>query len=36
MRKAFWDVYRAFEPGIDRFARVWLQDYAVLDRKSVV
>lgn len=28
--KAFWDVYRAFEPGIDRFARVWLQDYAVL------
>lgn len=28
--KAFWDVYRAFEPSIDRFARVWLQDYAVL------
>lgn len=27
--RAFWDVYRAFEPGIDRFARVWLQDYAV-------
>lgn len=27
--KAFWNVYRAFEPGIDRFARVWLQDYAV-------
>ena len=27
--KAFWDVYRAFEPSIDRFARVWLQDYAV-------
>lgn len=27
--KAFWDVYRAFEPGLDRFARVWLQDYAV-------
>ena len=27
--KAFWDVYRAFEPGIDRFVRVWLQDYAV-------
>lgn len=27
--KAFWDVYRAFEPGINRFARVWLQDYAV-------
>ena len=27
--KAFWDVYRAFEPDIDRFARVWLQDYAV-------
>ena len=27
--KAFWDVYRVFEPGIDRFARVWLQDYAV-------
>lgn len=26
--KAFWDAYRAFEPGIDRFARVWLQDYA--------
>lgn len=30
--KAFWDVYRAFEPGIDRFARVWLQDYAVFHR----
>lgn len=27
--KAFWDAYRAFEPGIDRFARVWLQDYVV-------
>lgn len=27
--KAFWDVYRAFEPGLNRFARVWLQDYAV-------
>ena len=27
--KAFWDAYRAFEPGIDRFASVWLQDYAV-------
>lgn len=27
--KAFWDVYRAFEPSIDRFARVWLQDYSV-------
>lgn len=27
--KAFWDVYRTFEPGVDRFARVWLQDYAV-------
>lgn len=27
--KAFWDAYRVFEPGIDRFARVWLQDYAV-------
>lgn len=27
--KGFWDAYRAFEPGIDRFARVWLQDYAV-------
>lgn len=27
--KAFWDAYRAFEPGIGRFARVWLQDYAV-------
>lgn len=27
--EAFWDAYRAFEPGIDRFARVWLQDYAV-------
>lgn len=30
--KAFWDVYRAFEPGIDRFALVWLQDYAVFHR----
>lgn len=30
--EAFWDVYRAFEPGIDRFARVWLQDYAVFHR----
>lgn len=27
--RAFWGAYRAFEPGIDRFARVWLQDYAV-------
>lgn len=27
--KAFWGAYRAFEPGIDRFVRVWLQDYAV-------
>ena len=27
--KGFWDAYRTFEPGIDRFARVWLQDYAV-------
>ena len=27
--KAFWNAYRVFEPGIDRFARVWLQDYAV-------
>lgn len=27
--KGFWGAYRAFEPGIDRFARVWLQDYAV-------
>ena len=26
---AFWDAYRAFEPGFDRFARVWLQDFAV-------
>ena len=25
----FWQAYRAFEPGLDRFARVWLQDYAV-------
>lgn len=30
--KAFWDAYRTFEPGIDRFARVWLQDYAVFHR----
>lgn len=30
--EAFWDVYRAFEPGIDRFARVWLQDYTVFHR----
>lgn len=27
--KAFWESYRAYEPGIDRFARIWLQDYAV-------
>lgn len=27
--KAFWESYRAYEPGVDRFARVWLQDYAV-------
>lgn len=27
--KAFWESYRAYEPGIDRFARLWLQDYAV-------
>ena len=25
----FWYAYRIFEPGLDRFARVWLQDYAV-------
>ncbi len=25
----FWRAYRVFEPGLDRFARVWLQDYAV-------
>lgn len=25
----FWQAYRAFEPGLDRFARVWLQDYVV-------
>ena len=25
----FWQAYRVFEPGLDRFARVWLQDYAV-------
>ena len=30
--KSFWGSYRAFEPGIDRFARVWLQDYAVFHR----
>lgn len=30
--EAFWDVYRTFDPGIDRFARVWLQDYAVFHR----
>lgn len=30
--KAFWESYRAYEPGIDRFARVWLQDYAVFHR----
>ena len=27
--KAFWDAYRAFEPRIDRFARVWLLVSAV-------
>ncbi|MBM6785984.1 TerB N-terminal domain-containing protein [Collinsella tanakaei] len=27
--KAFWDAYRAFAPEIDRYARVWLQDYVV-------
>ena len=27
--RAFWQVYRTFDTGIDRFARVWLQDYAV-------
>ena len=32
--KAFWDAYRAFEPGIDRFARVWLQDYAVFHARA--
>lgn len=37
--KAFWESYRAYEPGIDRFARVWLQDYAVfhgLDPKLLI
>lgn len=26
---AFWDTYREFSPEIDRFARLWLQDYVV-------
>ena len=26
---AFWQTYRAFEPGLDRYLRVWLFDYAV-------
>ena len=25
----FWQKYRTYEPGIDRFARIWLQDYVV-------
>lgn len=25
----FWQAYRAFSPEIDRFASVWLQDYAI-------
>lgn len=27
--RTFWQAYRAFDASIDRFARVWLQDYAV-------
>lgn len=27
--ESFWQAYRAFSPEIDRYARVWLQDYAV-------
>lgn len=26
---SFWQAYRAFSPEIDRYARVWLQDYVV-------
>lgn len=29
LMRAFWRSYRAFAPEIDRFASVWLQDYAV-------
>lgn len=35
---AFWDAYREFSPEIDRFARLWLQDYVVyhgLDPKLI-
>ena len=27
--RTFWQAYRVFDASIDRFARVWLQDYAV-------
>lgn len=27
--KGFWEAYRTYAPEIDRYARVWLQDYAV-------
>lgn len=27
--RAFWEAYRDFEPAMDRYARVWLVDYAV-------
>ena len=27
--KSFWQAYRAFEPSLDRYARVWLHDYVV-------
>lgn len=27
--ESFWQAYRAFSPEIDRYARVWLQDYVV-------
>lgn len=27
--RAFWQTYRVFEPGLDRYLRVWLRDYVV-------
>ncbi len=27
--RAFWQSYRAFEPALDRYVRIWLQDYVV-------
>lgn len=29
LMRSFWRAYRAFEPGMDRYARVWLHDFVI-------